>query len=314
VAARRRRPDRGLQPDRLERAEDREEEEAPLSGPEADSLAKVTPPRAPKREAPLPALFGGIGTFFRGFGVWATSPGLMALGALPALLVGIVVVAAIVLLAINLPAVSEWVTPFADRWDEVWQSAIRFAAGLAVLILAILLAVSTFTAITLAVGDPFYERIWMAVERRLGGFEEGDGPGFWVSIRRGIGTATRLLVMSAVLGVTVFLVGLIPVVGAPIAFTIGAFAGGWLVATELLGRPFDARGLTPAEQRALRRGGRGRVLGFGVAVYLVFLIPFAAVLATPAAVAGSALLARRLLEGPGSDQLQRRDGPGRRLP
>ncbi|BDZ46590.1 EI24 domain-containing protein [Naasia aerilata] len=253
----------------------------------------------------LSAFGAGIGTFFRGFGLWSTSPGLMALGAVPALIVGVLVIGVLVLLGLNIDGIAAWITPFADRWEEVWRTAFRFAVALALLVLAILVAVSTFTAVTLAVGDPFYERIWLAVERRLGSFEAVE-VGFWASVRRGIASGLKLVSLSVALGLGVFALGLIPVVGGVLGFTVGALGGGWLVATELLGRPLDARNLPPAVQRSLRRRNRARVLGFGVAVYLVFLIPFAAILATPAAVAGSAVLARRLLESAGPAELARR--------
>src|SRR3954470_21942592 len=213
--------------------------------------------RIPSRRG-LPAFAGGVGTLFRGFRLWGSSPGLMALGALPALVVGTVMVTAIVLLAVNLEPVAAWVTPFADDWSELARGTVRFAAGLAIFVLAILLAVMTFTALTLAVGDPFYERIWLAVEGRLGGVRRSETLGFWASLRRGMGTGLRLIVFSVLLGVGVFLLGLIPVVGGVLGFSLGALGGGWLVASELLGRPFDGRELTPAEQRSLRRRSRAR--------------------------------------------------------
>jgi CysZ protein len=255
-------------------------------------------PRRSPRQGFLGGFAGGVGTLFRGFRLWGTSPGLMALGALPAALVSILLLTAIILLAVNLDGIAAWMTPFAATWDEPWRMAVRFGAALASFVFVIVLAVSTFTALTLAVGDPFYERIWLTVERRLGTFRRSETLGIGASLLRGIGSGLRLILLSVVLGLGVFLLSLLPVVGGVIAFCVGALGGGWLVATELLGRPFDGRELPPAEQKALRRRFRGRVLGFGVAVYLVFLIPFAAVFAMPAAVAGATLLARRLLGEP----------------
>lgn len=274
----------------------------------------VTPSVRTERRGPLARFAVGVGIFFRGFRVWASSPGLMALGALPALIVGAVIVAGVVVLTVNLPGLAEMVTPFAVGWHDRWRGAVRFAAGLALLVLAILLAVSTFTALTLAVGDPFYERIWLAVERRLGGFGEVTAPGFWTSVRRGMASGLKLLALSAALGIVVFLLGLIPLAGGVLAFSTGALGGGWLVATELIGRPLDGRGLSDDRQRILRGQSRAEVLGFGVAAYLVFLIPFVAIVAMPTAVAGSTILARRVLERGASGQLQRGDRLGRRLP
>jgi CysZ protein len=242
------------------------------------------------------SFLGGVGDFLRGFRVWGTSPGLMALGAVPALIVGVVVLALLTLLALNLPVLTEWLTPFAQDWDELWRSSVRLAVAAALFVIAVLLAVSTFTALTLAVGDPFYERIWLGAERRLGSFDEPKELGFWPSLRRGIASGSRLVGLSVLLGIAVFALGLVPVVGGVLGFALGAVGGGWLIAAELLARPFDSRAIDSREQRRLRRRSTGRVLGFGVAVYVLFLLPFGALFATPAAVAGSAVLARRLLE------------------
>ena len=69
-----------------------------------------------------------------------------------------------------------------------------------------------------------------------------------------------------------------------------------LLADELTSRALVARGLDAAARRALRKDNRARVLGFGVATQLCFLVPLGAVLAMPAAVAGSTVLARTLLD------------------
>jgi CysZ protein len=45
------------------------------------------------------------------------------------------------------------------------------------------------------------------------------------------------------------------------------------------------------------RASRASVLGFGLASYLLFLVPFAAVVVMPAAVAGATMLARDAVAG-----------------
>lgn len=65
---------------------------------------------------------------------------------------------------------------------------------------------------------------------------------------------------------------------------------------ELSSRALEARGIPSATQRALRRGIRWQLLGFGVGTQLLFMIPFGAVFSMPAAVAGSTFLARLALD------------------
>jgi CysZ protein len=71
--------------------------------------------------------------------------------------------------------------------------------------------------------------------------------------------------------------------------------GGWFLAIELVGVPFARRGLCLTQRRALLRANRSLTLGFGMAVFVCFLIPLGAVLVMPAAVAGGTLLARQVL-------------------
>ncbi|PSL39672.1 CysZ protein [Labedella gwakjiensis] len=249
-----------------------------------------------KRSRPSAAarFFTGAGYFWRGFAVWGTRPSLMALGAAPALIVGALVVAALVALGFFVDDLVVLLTPFADGWAAALRNTVRLAAGAAIVVAALLLVVVTFTALTLAVGDPIYERIWLRAERDLGEF---DGPvelPFWAGIRRATASGLRLVGFTAVAGLVVFVIGLIPVAGTVLGPVCGWTVGGWAIARELLSRPVDARDLDRRTETAMRAADRPLVLGFGLMVYVVFLIPFAAIVAMPAAVVGSTFLFRRL--------------------
>ena len=239
--------------------------------------------------------FSGVGYLAKGFRTWGTSPGLMVLGMIPAVIVGLVYVTGIVLLLLNVENIVGWATAFADDWVEPWRGLFRILSGIALILLAVMVLVNTFTALTLAVGDPFYERIWNATEKRLGGAVE-DTRGFWKGVRQGIGTGIRLLLSNALIALLVLASGFIPLVGPAIAFTLGAFFGGWFLALELSGFSFDARGLTLRDRRRMLGASRASTLGFGVATYLLFLVPLGAVFAMPAAVAGATIMARDAIE------------------
>ncbi|MBI5160655.1 MAG: EI24 domain-containing protein, partial [Micrococcales bacterium] len=155
----------------------------------------------------LRELRAGAGAFIRGLRTWARTPRLMLVGAIPALLVGLVVMAGFVLVATRLPGIVDVLTPFAEDWGDPARTLARVGAGAAVLVALVLVAVSTFTALTLAVGDPFYERIWLSVERDLGGFTPAEA-GFWSSLRGAVATGLHLLGKSLLLGALLFLVGL----------------------------------------------------------------------------------------------------------
>lgn len=244
-------------------------------------------------------LFSGVGYLGRGFGMWLTSPRLMFLGAIPALIVGALYLTAIIVLAVNLDPIAIWATPFADNWAETPRTVVRLAATLALIVAAVLLAAYTFAAVTLAVGDPFYERIWKSVEERLGNAPADPDLGVWRSILKAIGDGIRLLIPAIGVGLLVFACGLIPLVGAPLALTLGAIFGGWLLVVELSGFAFDSRGFSVKTRRRALSVRRARSLGFGMATYLLFLVPVLAVVVMPSAVAGAAMLSRDALEASG---------------
>ncbi len=255
----------------------------------------TVPATSPKRSSAAGRFFSGMTYLGRGLRMWITSPRLMLLGSIPALLVGLLYSVAIVLFGVNLDSIAAWITPFAEDWDELGRVATRFAAGLALLGIALLLAVYSFVAVTLAVGDPFYERIWRRVEERLGDAPaEVDEP-FWRSALANAWTAIRLLALTASVGLVLFACGFIPVVGQVVVPVAGALLGGWFLTLELTGFAFEARRVPLRIRRRMLGARRASTLGFGVLTYLTFLVPFAAVVIMPAAVAGATMLSRDAL-------------------
>jgi len=253
---------------------------------------------SPYADGVIRRFFTGVGMLVRGFGFWARRPGAMALGLIPAAIVAIVVGAALVALGFNMPFLTDWLTPFADEWTDPWPDLLRGAIGAILFAAAIVLAAVTFTALTLAVGDPFYERIWRAVEVELGGAVPDEGGGFWRSVRDSI----VLIALGLLTAIGVVLSGFIPVVGGVLAPTLGVILSGRLLAMELSSRAFEARGLRSGVRRRLLRGHRAELLGFGIATQLCFMVPLGAIVTMPSAVAGSTLLARSVLDAAAAQQ------------
>lgn len=234
----------------------------------------------------------GIALLGRGFGYWPRLPRLMVLGLVPAVIVGALFLAALIALAVSLPGLTEALTPFAGSWPVLWATVIRIAVGTAMIGAALVLVAVTFTALTLFVGEPFYDRIWKAVEADLGDSDIDAHYGFW----RSLGDTIALIARGIAVALVAALTGLIPVVGGFLATTVAVLLTGWLLATELTSRALAARGMLPAARSELLRRHRARAIGFGVATQLCFLIPGGAVATMPAAVAGSTILARSLLD------------------
>jgi len=219
----------------------------------------------------------------------------MFLGMVPAAIVGVVAIAAFVTLLINIEFVVALLTPFADDWGDLAQGAARVAAGVALVVASIFVILNTYTAVTLMVGDAFYRKIATHVDESRGAPASPASSSLWKELRRGVGEGLRVLVPTVGLALLVFALGFIPLVGSVTAATAGALLGGWLLVVELSSIPFEARGMHLTARRHTLRQARARSVGFGAATYLIFLIPFGAIIAMPAAVAGATLLTRSLL-------------------
>ncbi|WP_150958909.1 EI24 domain-containing protein [Microbacterium testaceum] len=233
----------------------------------------------------------GAALLARGLGQWRRTPGAMALGLIPGTMVGVVFGAALVTWGLVLPDLVDGWTPFADTWAPFWAAALRTAIGVASFGAAVLIVIVSFTAVTLAVGEPFYDRIWRATERSATGSVPDADYGFWPAV----GDSLRLILRGILAAVLAWLIGLVPLVGGVLGFVTGVLLTGWLLADELTSRALSARGLDRRARRQLLRTHRARTLGFGVATQLCFLVPLGAVAVMPAAVAGSTLWAHAAL-------------------
>ena len=240
----------------------------------------------------------GASLLGRGLGLVLRSPRLLIIGLVPALVSGILYATALFFLISYLPDLARAVTWFADDWAEALRSLIRVLAGVGLLGVAVLLGILTFTAVTLLIGDPFYERISELVEDRFGGVPNEVEVGFWRSLGRSLVDSVRLIALSMLVGIPLFALGFLPVIGQTVIPVLGGAVGGWLLAVELTGVPFQRRGQRLAGRRAALAAHRPTALGFGAAVFCCFLIPLGAILLMPAAVAGAALLARQVLGQP----------------
>jgi CysZ protein len=234
--------------------------------------------------------FIGVGMLIAGFRFWRVRPGLMALGLIPAFIAFAVLLAVLIPFALSLGVITEWLTPFADAWASPWREIVRSTLGVVLFIAALVLAGTVFTALTLTVGDPFYQRIWRGVERSLGEEPAGE-TGFWQTIGEGV----RLVLQGVLVSLLALVIGFIPLVGGFLGSATGLVLTAGLLARELAGRAFDARGLDSYSRSGILATHRARVLGFGVATQLCFLIPLGAILTMPAATAGSTFLARSLV-------------------
>ena len=233
----------------------------------------------------------GARSLLAGFGMWRSRPGLMALALLPALAVLVVMVGLLAWLGSWLVGLIPGWTGFADAWPGWAAGLLRFAMASGITLALALVLIVSFTAITLAVGDPLYTRIATATDELLGG-PVPDQSADWSTW---LNDAWRLALHGLIGGLLVGLIGLIPGIGTIIAAVAGFTLSSWLLATGLIAGALERRGLDRDARTRLRRSRRWRVLGFGMIAQALFLIPGGAVFMMPAAASGATRLVRSLV-------------------
>ncbi|MEU6720055.1 EI24 domain-containing protein [Nonomuraea sp. NPDC046802] len=231
----------------------------------------------------------GVGFFLQGFGWVARNGRWWLFGLIPALIAFAVYVVALIFLGTNASDLAEAMTPFADSWG--WRELFRTLVGIALFLGGLALAVLTFAALTLTIGGPFYERLSAEADP----LPSEDEQPWWRTLPRSIRDSLVTLFYVLLFTVPLFFLGFVPVVGQTVVPVIGAVISGFFLTIELTTLALERRGMPRKDRFALLRANMASALGFGVAAFLLFLVPFVAVIAMPAAVAGATLLVRTRL-------------------
>jgi CysZ protein len=215
-------------------------------------------------------------------------------GLLPGLVALVLYIAALVALATYAGSIATWATPFADSWSPDWRSAAR--ALLAVLLVcgSLLLTVVTFTAVTLLIGQPFYESLSERVEEIEGGAPDAPSQSAWQQIGFAAQEGVASVLLTAGIGLLLLVLGFVPAIGQTVVPAAAFCVSGFFLTEQLAAVALQRRGLSFRQRIRRLRSRLALTLGFGVPLVLLFLIPFVAVVAMPGAVAGATLLAREL--------------------
>lgn len=252
----------------------------------------------------LDDLCSGLRYLFRGMGIVLRNRRLALLGMVPPLLVSAVMVTGIGLLGFfGLAPLTGFATGWVPDPLRLW---VRIFLGAVIMVLAIVVAVVLFVSITLAVGSPIYEKVSIAVEREVREVTPAPAEPVLAGVIRSGRQSVVIVLLSALTALVLFLLGLIPVVGALLSLVLGAVVGGYFLVLEMISGPFDRWGLrTLGDKIAAVNANRVRAGGFGIPVFLLFSIPIISVLLFPAATAGATLLAHDLDPAKGLNQHRR---------
>ncbi|MFJ6984422.1 MULTISPECIES: EI24 domain-containing protein [unclassified Streptomyces] len=218
-------------------------------------------------------------------------------GLLPGLITLVLYLGALVALAVWGADFVAWATPFADDWSSPWGGLLRGFLTAVLFALGLLLAVVTFTAVTLLIGQPFYESLSESVDRDVSpdGTAPESGLPFWTELWISARDSLRIVFRALLWGILLFGLGFIPFLGQTVVPVIGFFVTGYFLTQELTSVALQRRRVDVRTQLALFRARRTLVWGFGTPLAVVFLVPFVAVFLMPGAVAGATLMTRDLL-------------------
>ncbi|MDQ0952777.1 CysZ protein [Streptomyces phaeochromogenes] len=218
-------------------------------------------------------------------------------GLIPGLITLVLYVAALVSLALWGSDFITWATPFADDWASPWPGLFRGFLTAVLFALGLLLSVVTFTAVTLLLGQPFYENLSEKVDRDVSpdGTAPESGLPLWRELLISARDSLRVVARALVWGVLLFALGFVPFVGQTVVPVIGFFVTGFFLTEELTAVALQRRGVVLRDRLTMLRSRKRLIWGFGTPLALAFLVPFVAVFLMPGAVAGATLMARDLM-------------------
>jgi len=244
--------------------------------------------------------FLGVRLFGRGLGILLRSPRLLLIGALPAVLTALLLLGGMIALVYWIDDLAAFVTPFADDWADGVRAAARVAAGVVLFGAALTIGLISFSALTLAVGAPFYELIAEKVDEDLGHTPGTELP-WWRLLGMSLRDGLLLVLRSLVFTIPLLVAGFVPVLGQTVVPVLLVLVTAWFLALELVAVSFYRQGIGLKERRKLLAKRRALGLGLGVPAALLCAVPLAAIVVMPVAFVGGVLVAHETLrEPPGS--------------
>ena len=234
--------------------------------------------RAPGFLDGLRAPFGGLGFIMSTPSTWAAA------------LVPVVIVLALTML-LGFGGVAG-TRALLDAFLPVLATDVWYASVVRVLLYAVAVMIAALVSMALAqpLSGPALERIVRAQERALGAGEHPSDDRALASFWRGLRvTAVSLSFAALAIGLLLVVDVFVPpaaVVTVPLKFVVTALTLSW----DVLDYPLGLRQRGVGQRLAWFRAHAPAVLGFGLALAVLFLVPCAGLLLLPAGAAGGARL------------------------
>lgn len=227
---------------------------------------------------------------FSGFGFVIANPGVWPLALVPVIV--LVVIAAIVGVG-GYAALTPYLVPLLGKWATAAHGALAIVAKVLAAALAVLLGLLVGAALAQPLSGPALERIVRRVEAKMGSPAWPE-----TTIAEEIGRSIEGLLITTALAtpafVLLFLIDFVfppaVVVTMPLKIALTALVCAW----DLCDYPLSIHGTKIRDRVSLLRRHIGAVMGFGLGIALLSLLPCALLLALPAGVAGATRLVAEL--------------------
>jgi len=256
----------------------------------ADARATPGQPPWPRRAA------AGAWHVPAGFAYLLRSPPLWPLAMLPSLLAVGLGLAGLVVSWYFVPRVEDALAPSPARVGDVLSLLASITLGLVTLATGLMLGIALAFVLT----APLLDLLSQRAEVLLRGSTVEATRGLRFEVVQSLKGA--LFFLAAV--PLAFLVGLVPLVGPPLAGLWGAFA----LAFQLTDGPLSRRGVGFGEKLRFHRRWRPETLGFGLVGLVTLLVPLANLLLAPALVVGATRLVLELRSLPGEETVGENEG------
>jgi len=186
------------------------------------------------------------------------------------------------------------------EFGEAWYYSILeyFLLFLAWLSLVLTAAITAFL-ITNILSALVFESLSKKTEALISGKETEEDVPFTLSslIEPALAEVQRYGIYFFAL-ILILPLNFLPVIGSVLYFACFAFISSFFFAYEFFDHTLSRRNMKFKEKKTFLLDNRGSSLGFGFGVFLLFLIPFAAIVIIPASVVGATLLiCKRTNEG-----------------
>ncbi len=217
-----------------------------------------------------------------GFVFLVKRPRLWPLAVLPALLAAALVSGGFVLGLYAAPNIETMLTPAPGRLPDWFAAILAVTVWMATITAALALGF----ACALLLAAPVLDKLSQETERLARGEATSTSPGAVWEVKQALRSAVYFLAAAP----GVFLLGLIPLVGPPLA----ALWAGRALSFQLTDPALARHGLDFPARRVWHRGFWAESLGFGLIALLVLVVPCANLLLAPALVIGATLLVLEL--------------------